>query len=117
MHEASLICINCRRHNGWLGKFTCDAVLCDAAVGARQPISLRQIEDEMALRADQSSSDDMKGALFFNKRKKEGDKQPDFEGPLVVDGIARRLAAWKKENSSGLKWLSLKVTTITTAST
>jgi hypothetical protein len=109
MHAASLLCAACGRFRGWLSEETTDAVLCDAAIGFNQPISLRLIEEEiiMALDASQSSSDDMKGALFFNKHKQEGDRRPDFTGKGKIFGRDIEIAGWSKIAKSGAKYMSI----------
>ncbi|MCH8332812.1 hypothetical protein IIC65_02670 [Candidatus Sumerlaeota bacterium] len=49
------------------------------------------------------------GALFSNKEKKDGDKQPDYKGPLNVNGVDLEVAAWLKTSKAGQKYMSLSV--------
>jgi hypothetical protein len=109
IHAASMLCTQCGRFNGWLSDMTTDAVLSDAAVGANQPISLNSIEDEiiMALDASQSSSDDMKGALFANKHKQEGDNRPSYTGKAKIFGREVQISGWPKVAKSGAKYMSI----------
>lgn len=46
------------------------------------------------------------GVLFKNKRKEDGDKQPDYRGDANVDGQILEIAAWIKEGNGG-KFMSL----------
>jgi hypothetical protein len=108
LHAAALLCTCNKRHLAWLSERTTDAVLCDAAIGERQPISLRQIEeDTMAAQADYDDTNT--GALFKNKRKEDGDKRPDFTGTINVNGTEMWLSAWKKKDKDGNGYLSLSV--------
>jgi hypothetical protein len=115
MHAASLLCTRCGRFRGWLSEETTDAVLCDAAIGANQPISLATIEKEiaMALDASQSSSDDMRGALFANKHKQEGDNRPNFVGPGKVFGRDVQISGWSKVSKNGTKFMSIAFKAVT----
>lgn len=47
------------------------------------------------------------GALFTNK--KENDKQPDYQGPLTVEGRKYRMVAWTGVDKFGKTFLSVKV--------
>jgi len=47
------------------------------------------------------------GALFTNDRK-EHERQPDFRGEAVVNGVKVEVAAWRKTSASGKVYLSLK---------
>jgi hypothetical protein len=49
------------------------------------------------------------GVLFRNLRKKEGSKQPDYRGDLLIDGARFELAAWIREAKNGRKFLALAV--------
>lgn len=56
--------------------------------------------------------DKVSGALYPNERK-ESDKQPDFTGPITIDGAELRLAAWTKQaktgKNAGADYLSLSI--------
>ena len=49
---------------------------------------------------------DNSGALFANF-KKEKETQPDFKGDVMIDGIKKTIAAWKKTTIGGAEYLSL----------
>ena len=51
---------------------------------------------------------DMSGVLFTNDKKAE-EKQPDFTGNVVVNGVKFALSAWKKTSASGSSFLSVAV--------
>jgi uncharacterized protein (DUF736 family) len=51
---------------------------------------------------------DNTGALF-KENDKQGEKSPDYRGPLTIDGIDYVLAGWVRETQSGQKFLSLAV--------
>lgn len=50
---------------------------------------------------------DMSGSLFKNDRR-TNDKQPEYNGTIVVDGVEYWLSAWVKESSRG-RFFSLAV--------
>lgn len=48
------------------------------------------------------------GVLFPNK--KENDKQPDFTGNIVVEGVGKRIAGWKNVGKeSGKPYIKILV--------
>ena len=51
---------------------------------------------------------DNSGTLFRNTRKQEGDKQPDYNGTIKVDGVEKQIAGWVRQGAKGT-FLSLKV--------
>jgi hypothetical protein len=55
-----------------------------------------------------SEQRDMSGTLSRN-RKRETDKQPEFRGSCVIDGIAYWISAWVKEGDDG-RFFSLAFT-------
>lgn len=54
---------------------------------------------------------DNSGVLFVNDRK-EKEKQPDYTGNIVLGGVKKRLAGWKKISKSdpSKTFLSISVT-------
>jgi hypothetical protein len=50
----------------------------------------------------------MSGVMFRNQRKQEGDRQPDYEGRLIVHGTKLWVVGWIKQGAKG-KFLSLAV--------
>ena len=53
---------------------------------------------------------DNSGVLFVNDRK-EKDSQPDYTGNIVMGGVKKRLAGWKKTSKSdpSMTFLSISV--------
>jgi hypothetical protein len=51
------------------------------------------------------------GILFRNLRKKEGSKQPDYRGELLIDGGVLEIAGWMREAKNGSRFLALVVQT------
>jgi uncharacterized protein (DUF736 family) len=53
---------------------------------------------------------DNSGVLFVNDRK-EKDNQPDYTGNIVIGGVKKRLAGWKKTSKSdpSMTFLSISV--------
>ena len=49
-----------------------------------------------------------KGALFKND-KKESENQPDYRGPINVNGVDMEIAAWLKTSKAGKKFMSLSI--------
>lgn len=50
------------------------------------------------------------GALFKNSRKTSA-KQPDYTGPINIEGAAYRMAGWiKTKAEGGSQYLSIKIT-------
>jgi hypothetical protein len=113
MHETSLIC-TCKRFMGWLAAWPTDAVLCDAAVGAEQPISLEHIEEEIIM-ATQSSSNDNRAALFANKYFAEGSNKPNYTGEGMCNGVPIELAGWSRVAKTGAKYMAISFKVAATA--
>jgi hypothetical protein len=105
-HHASSVICTCGRFIEWLSDRMNDGVLCDAALGVMQPISLSDIEDTINM-TTATSSDDNKGALFANKHKTEGDNRPNFTGPAKIGGTSYQMSGWSKVASNGTKYMSL----------
>lgn len=51
---------------------------------------------------------DNSGTLFRNNKKQEGDKLPDYNGTIKVDGVKKQIAGWVRQGAKGV-FLSLKV--------
>jgi len=53
---------------------------------------------------------DNSGVLFVNDRK-EKENQPDYTGNIVMGGVKKRLAGWKKTSKSdpSINFLSLSI--------
>ena len=51
---------------------------------------------------------DNSGNLFRNTRKQDGDKLPDYNGTIKVDGVEKQIAGWVRQGAKGT-FLSLKV--------
>ena len=51
---------------------------------------------------------DNSGTLFRNNKKQEGDKQPDYNGTIKVDGVEKQIAGWVRQGAKGT-FLSLKI--------
>lgn len=51
------------------------------------------------------------GALFSNKKKEAGSKQPDYQGEAACCHCEKplRLAGWKRTTDKGLTYLNLKL--------
>lgn len=45
--------------------------------------------------------------VAFKNDKKTTDKQPDYKGKAVVDGIEKEIAIWVRESKTGTKYFSL----------
>ena len=59
---------------------------------------------------DTQFDDEMRGALFRNDDKQEGDKRPDYKGYVIVGGNRLELAAWLRTSQrTGRKFMSLKL--------
>ena len=48
---------------------------------------------------------------FNNGFKKPGDKQPDFKGDILNNGIVKELALWKKKTRNGETFWFCKLST------
>jgi uncharacterized protein (DUF736 family) len=49
------------------------------------------------------------GAIFKNDYKKQGDKQPEYKGKIIVDGKDKEIALWLAESKDGKKYFSVKI--------
>lgn len=47
-----------------------------------------------------------RGAAFKNN-KKEKETQPDYRGPVNIDGVDKEISLWIKESKSGEKFFSI----------
>ena len=48
---------------------------------------------------------DNTGSIFKNDRK-DNEKQPDYRGTCIVDGVAKDISLWVKTSKKGLKYFS-----------
>ena len=48
------------------------------------------------------------GAIFKND-KKTAEKQPDYNGKIVVDGNEKQIALWLRTSEKGLKYFSVAI--------
>ena len=46
---------------------------------------------------------------LWNNDKKESDKQPDFTGSLVVDGVKYSLAGWNNVSKAGDTYIGVRI--------
>jgi hypothetical protein len=51
---------------------------------------------------------EQQGTLHPNDRRTDENRQPDFTGRLLLNGVTYRLAAWRYVTGSGKSWLSLR---------
>ena len=51
---------------------------------------------------------DNSGALFRNSKKQEGDKLPDYNGIIKINGVEKQIAGWVRQGAKG-SFLSLKI--------
>lgn len=56
------------------------------------------------------------GSLFINE-KKTSDKQPDYNGNVLINGKKMQIAGWKKQSKSGSTFLSIQISEPREAST
>lgn len=49
------------------------------------------------------------GALFANKTKTTGSKQPDYKGYVLINQTRVQIAAWKRSSKDGAPYLSIQV--------
>jgi hypothetical protein len=112
VHAASLRCANCGRHCGWMPGRVITAISEVVKRFGRptEPINLKTIttKEEPTMAKDAKYDDTNRGALFKND-KKEGDRDPDYNGHLNVDGAEFWVSAWINVAKSGMKYMSLSV--------
>ena len=51
---------------------------------------------------------DNSGALLRNNKKQEGDKLPDYNGTIKINGVEKQIAGWVRQGAKG-SFLSLKI--------
>jgi uncharacterized protein (DUF736 family) len=51
---------------------------------------------------------ELRGALFKNKDKDEGDSKPDYTGNAQIEGVDYFMDAWINTSESGRKYMSVK---------
>lgn len=49
------------------------------------------------------------GSIFKNSKKVAGDKLPDYNGTINVDGSEKQIALWLKTSDKGTKYFSVKI--------
>lgn len=53
-------------------------------------------------------SNELRGSLFKNERKREGKKDAEYRGSCEIAGVAYWIDCWVQESKKGQKYLSLK---------
>ena len=51
---------------------------------------------------------DNSGTLFRNNKKQDGDKLPDYNGTIKINGVEKQIAGWVRQGAKG-SFLSLKI--------
>ena len=64
----------------------------------------------MSKNADGTYDNDLSGALFKNEKRREGKKDPHYQGSCEIDGQEYWIAGWKKRSKSGLPYMNLSFT-------
>jgi ERCC4-type nuclease len=54
--------------------------------------------------------DELRGVLFRNDKKTEGDKKPNYRGQITIGGVEYRLSAWISKSRKGMSYMSLAAT-------
>jgi|DEB0MinimDraft_3_1074331.scaffolds.fasta_scaffold185980_1 uncharacterized protein (DUF736 family) len=49
------------------------------------------------------------GALFKNTKATEENKQPQYRGSVVVEGVEYSVASWIRKSKKGVTYMSLKL--------
>ena len=49
------------------------------------------------------------GAIFRNKYKTADDTKPDYKGTIDVNGQAKEIALWVRQDKNGTKYFSVKI--------
>ena len=44
--------------------------------------------------------------MIFKNNKKESEKQPDYWGKAIIDGVEKRVGLWVNESSTGTKYFN-----------
>lgn len=55
-----------------------------------------------------SYDNELRGVLFKNKDKQDGDKKPEYTGSATVNGVDYFMDAWINASESGRKYMSVK---------
>jgi hypothetical protein len=53
-------------------------------------------------------SNELSGALFKNNDKREGRKDPDYNGSCEIDGVEYWINSWINQSKAGVTYMSLK---------
>jgi hypothetical protein len=80
------------------------------------PLSATPQFIEMAKDATESIEGDNRGKLFKNENRKS-DKHPEYSGPCIVNGAKMKMSAWVNESSTGKKYMAMRFSPVTAAST
>jgi len=110
-HCASLRCVQCGRHRGWLPRegFQFLSNLTQRYGAPAEPIVLRDQQVGEHIMTDRKYDDTNRGVLFKNEEK-ENERHADYRGSINVGGTEFWLNAWIKTSSkTGKKFMSLSV--------
>ncbi len=64
----------------------------------------------MSKNADGTYDNDLSGALFKNEKRREGKKDPHYNGTVTVGGLEYWVNGWKKKSKSGMVYVSISLT-------
>jgi hypothetical protein len=53
-------------------------------------------------------SNELSGALFRNNDKRDGKKDPDYQGSCEIEGVEYWISSWINVSKAGTKYMSLK---------
>lgn len=67
----------------------------------------KQVSKKATTAKQKEYNNDLRGVLFANKDKQQGDNRPDYKGSAEIDGVKFWLAGWRKKSKQGQNYLSL----------